>query len=265
MKLIVTQKHMNLPKLIVVACSAIVLALSGNKLSARAADPQLGNSKRTFADWCRQKADLSPETKHTVDVLLEQAGTNDCDAADRKLSSLTELFFEFKKISDIKPLASLTNLTRLGLSNTQSGDIKPLASLTNLTQLNLWGNQIGDIKPLASLTNLTHLSLIDNAIDDIKPLASLTNLTVIDLNDNQIGDIKPLASLTHLTQLYLSDNAIDDIKPLASLTNLTQLDLGGNLIAPNCPLSPESICNWEPSSVLKLAPPPPELPPLPPT
>ena len=35
----------------------------------------------TFADWCRQKADLSPEAKHTVEVLLKQAETTECDAA----------------------------------------------------------------------------------------------------------------------------------------------------------------------------------------
>ncbi|MEG3841753.1 leucine-rich repeat domain-containing protein, partial [Microcoleus sp. herbarium14] len=195
MKLIVTQKHMNLPKLIVVIWSAIV-ALSGNELSAKAADPQLGNSRRTFGDWCRQKADLSPETKHTVDLLLKRAGTNDCDAADRKLSSLTVLFLESNQIGDIKPLASLTNLKWLSLSFDQIGDIKPLASLTNLTKLVLVGNQIGDIKPLASLTNLTKIALSSNQIRDIKPLASLTHLSELFLDSNQIGDIKPLASLT---------------------------------------------------------------------
>lgn len=194
---------MNLRKLIVVIWSAIVLALSGNELSARAAEPQLGNSKRTFADWCRQKADLSPETKHTVDVLLKEAGTNDCDAADRKLSSLTKL--------------------------------------------DLFDNQIGDIQPLASLTNLTWLFLSSNQIRDIKPLASLTNLTRLSLSENPIGDIKPLASLTNLRSLDLSRNVIGDIKPLASLTKLTVLSLSGNEIAPKtCPLSRQSICEWEP-------------------
>jgi len=32
---------------------------------------------------------------------------------------------------------------------------------------------------------------------------------------------------------------------LQSLTNLTKLGLSGNPIAPkNCPVKPESICNW---------------------
>jgi internalin A len=46
------------------------------------------------------------------------------------------------KISDIKPIASLTNLTRLDLSNNQISDIKPLESLTKLINLELWANPI---------------------------------------------------------------------------------------------------------------------------
>ena len=153
---------MNLPRLIVVALSAMV-ALSGNVLGAKAEETRSEN--RTFADWCRQKADLSFETKHTVEVLLEKAGTTECDEADRQLSSLTELL----------------------LVNNQISDIKPLASLTNLTSLTLISNQISDIKPLASLTNLTALSLTDNQISDIKPLASLTNLRGVNLNGNPIA------------------------------------------------------------------------------
>jgi internalin A len=132
---------MKLSRWIVVIWSAIVLALSGNELSAKP-DPQLENSRRTFADWCRQKDDLSPETKHTVEVLLKEAGTNDCGAADRKLSSLTELILRDNQIADIKPLASLTNLTELLLYNNTIGDIKPLASLTKLTDVYLNGNPI---------------------------------------------------------------------------------------------------------------------------
>ena len=224
MRFIVGQKQMNLSRLIVFALSAIVLISCGNKPSKLVAAPQLGNSGRTFADWCRQKADLSPETKHTVEVLLKIAGTTECDAANQKLSSLTALgLIDDNKISDIKPLASLTKLTRLSLV----------------------GTQIRDIKPLESLTNLKDLILSNNQINDIKPLESLTNLTVIGLNNNQISDIKPLESLTKLTVINLDNNQISDIKPLASLTKLNRLNLMGNPIAlKTCPLKPESICEW---------------------
>src|SRR4028119_2251443 len=128
MTLIVAHKHMKLQKSIALACCAI-LALSANGLSAKAAETRSSNSRRTFADWCRQKANLSPEAKRTVEVLLKEAGTTECDAANQKLSTLTELVLYSNQIRDIKPLASLTNLTRLDLFDNQIRDIKPLASL----------------------------------------------------------------------------------------------------------------------------------------
>ncbi len=142
MQIIVAQKHMNLPRLIVVAFSAIALALSGNLLGAEVAQTQPGKSRRTFADWCRQKAALSPETKHTVDVLLKEAETTNCDVADQNLSLRSMLDLSDNKISDIKPLASLTNLELLSLNDNKISDIKPLKSLTNLTELILSGNPI---------------------------------------------------------------------------------------------------------------------------
>jgi internalin A len=187
MTLIVAQKHINLQKSIAVTCSVIALALCGSGLSAYAAETRSGNMRRTFADWCRQKADLSPEAKHTVEALLEYAETTECDAANQKLSSFIFLSLENNKISDIKPLESLTNLSVLNLGNNQISDIKPLKSLTNLNVLFLENNSISDIKPLESLTNLTVLWLENNSISDIKPLASLTNLTELWLGGNPIA------------------------------------------------------------------------------
>ena len=126
MTLIVAQKHKNLQKSIAVTCSAIVLALSGSGLSADAAETRSGNSRRTFADWCREKDSLSPEAKHTVEVLLGQARTTECDAADRQLSSSMIPMLIGSLISDIKPLESLTNLRVLNLGGNQISDIKPL-------------------------------------------------------------------------------------------------------------------------------------------
>src|SRR4028119_866318 len=112
MTLIVAHNHMKLQKSIALTCCAI-LALSGSGLSAKAAEVRSENSRRTFADWCRQKADLSHKAKYTVEVLLKLAETTECDAANLELSSLTGLSVRNNKVSDIKPLASLTNLREL--------------------------------------------------------------------------------------------------------------------------------------------------------
>ena len=141
---------------------------------------------RRFADWCLNKASLSPQTKYTVDVLLHRADTQDCNQADNKLSSLSKLHLSSLQIADLKPLSSLTKLTELHLYNNQIANLKPLSSLPNLTRLKLSFNQITDVKPLSSLTNLTVLDLGQNKIADITPLSCLTKLTFLALNGNQM-------------------------------------------------------------------------------
>jgi len=183
-----------------------------------------------FADWCRHIDSLSQQARHTVKVLLEKAGTDDAEAAEQILSSMTELNLCGNRITDISSLGSLTNLTTLNLNNNEITDISSLGSLTNLTTLNLTLNKITDISSLGSLTNLTTLYLDNNEITDFSFLGSLTNLTELDLKRNKITDISSLGSLTNLTTLDLNNNEITDISALRSLTNLTELNLYENRI-----------------------------------
>ncbi len=185
----------------------------------------------SFADWCRHIDSLSESARHTVKELLKKAGTDDAQAAERILSSMTELDLGWwKQITDISTLGSLTNLTTLNLNYNQITDISTLGSLTNLTTLDLNYNQITDISFLGSLTNLTTLYLSSNQITDISFLGSLTNLTTLHLSSNQITDFSSLGSLTNLTTLHLSSNQITDFSSLGSLTNLTTLLLSSDQI-----------------------------------
>jgi internalin A len=172
---------------------------------AQAAEPSRESS---FKEWCQKLTSLSAERQKTVEVLLAQAGTSDCELAAENLLSRTELY----------------------LSQTGISDLSPLSGLTNLTKLTLRENQIADIRPLAELTNLQELFLIHNQIADVSPLARLTNLEVLELSENQITDVSSLARLTNLTELFLSFNPITDVRPLAKLTNLNRLDLEGHQI-----------------------------------
>ncbi|MEQ8963427.1 MAG: leucine-rich repeat domain-containing protein [Coleofasciculus sp. C2-GNP5-27] len=81
---------------------------------AIAAQPSLGSS---FRQWCLQRSSLPAETRKTVEVLLIEAGTSDCEKADEILSSLTELNLNRNQITDVSPLSGLTNLRRLNLKN----------------------------------------------------------------------------------------------------------------------------------------------------
>jgi len=184
----------------------------------------------SFAEWCKHKDSLSEEAIYTVEVLLNKAGTSDCNEADRILSNLTELNLNYKEITDITPLSALTNLTSLDLGSNQITDITPLSALTNLTSLNLYCNHITDITRLSALTNLSKLELSENEITDITGLSALTNLTYLNLYQNEITDITRLSALTNLTYLNLYNNQITDITGLSGLTNLTYLALSDNQI-----------------------------------
>ncbi|MCP4344977.1 MAG: leucine-rich repeat domain-containing protein [Desulfobacterales bacterium] len=153
------------------------------------------------------------------------------------LTNLTELHLFFNQISDIGPLADLTNLTKLYLDSNQIGDISPLENLTNLTELDLNTNQISDISPIVSLTDLAKLNISFNQISDISPLENLTKLTGLGLASNEISDLSPLVSLTDLKEIYLGSNEINDINPLADLTELTAIYLGTNKLSDISPLA----------------------------
>ncbi|MCL2568816.1 MAG: leucine-rich repeat domain-containing protein [Oscillospiraceae bacterium] len=153
------------------------------------------------------------------------------------LTNLTDLHLGGNQISDLTPLAGLTNLTALSLDMNQISDLSPLAGLTNLTGLGLGMNQISDITPLASLTNLTRLHLDGNQMSDLAPLAGLVNLTVLSLSGNRINDLSPLAGLTDLTYLWAGSNPLSDLGPLAGLTNLMSLSLYSNQISDLTPLA----------------------------
>ncbi|MEG4088243.1 leucine-rich repeat domain-containing protein [Microcoleus sp. Pol12B4] len=191
----------------------------------------------SFADWCKHKDSLSKEARHTVEELLKEAGTSDCNEAEKVLSNLTELYLYNNLIRDITPLSALTNLTSLSLGYNPIRDITPLSALTNLTKLSLYSHQITDITPLSGLSNLTELHLTSNQITDITPLSGLTNLTELHLTSSEITDIIPLSGLTNLTELYLNSNQITDITPLLGLTNLNELCLTNSEITDITPLS----------------------------
>jgi internalin A len=96
---------------------------------------------KTFADWCLNKANLSVETKRTVDALLQQAETTNCHQANKLLSRRTSLDLLDNQISYLRPLSTLTNLALLSLFNNKIADLRPLSTLTNLRQLQLSNNQ----------------------------------------------------------------------------------------------------------------------------
>ena len=80
-------------------------------------------------------------------------------------------------------------------------DLSPLAGLTNLTQLWIGGNSISDISPLAGLTNLTSLTLEVNRISDISPLVANTGLGEGDTVYVRANPLNSASIKTHIPTL----------------------------------------------------------------
>ena len=159
-----------------------------------------------------------------------------------ELTNLQDLTFVGDYISDITALAGLESLTWIHFSGRNyTIDITPLSSLTNLEVLQFVNGQVTDIAPLEGLVNLFSLDLSWNYISDLTPLAGLTNLETLILRDNQITDVAALAGLadlgrSNLRTLSLSNNQISDLTPLEGLVSLEQLWLDGNPITDFSPV-----------------------------
>ena len=105
--------------------------------------PQNQESIKSFSQWCKQKDSLPKDTKYTVEILLNEAGTSDCTSAEQFLDKRQILNLQCNQISDLSPLAGLTILTKLTLGISQISDLSPLKGLTNLTSLSASFTKLG--------------------------------------------------------------------------------------------------------------------------
>ena len=123
-----------------------------------------------------------------------------------------------REIRNLAGLEFATNLHYVVLSSNPLSDLTPLANLTQLTHLFAWNCQISDVNPLANLTRLKYLDLTRNRIVDISALAGMTRLVELLLKFNQIRDVSPLVNLTQLELLDITDNKVGDHTPLDGLS-----------------------------------------------
>jgi internalin A len=158
-----------------------ILNLSSGIFGASAIAAEVTPPDPSFTELCLNRISLSPQTQSTVEALLQQVDTADCHQAAQRLNSLTEINLSDRQLSDLSPLASLTQLNKLNLAKNQIRDIRPLQSLTKLTELDLAGNQISDLSPLQSLVKIKKLDLRQNQIWDYTPLQYLWELETVDL------------------------------------------------------------------------------------
>ena len=144
-----------------------------------------------------------PNLENAVRTALGLPQGTTLTAAD--LASLTSLSAGGINIRSLEGFGYATALHTLHLHENQISDVGPLASLTNLERLWLYENQISDVGPLASLTNLERLWLEDNNVADLSPLVGLP-LTWLQVENNLLST----ASInTHIPAIRANGAAVD--------------------------------------------------------
>ena len=86
-----------------VSMTACLAATTVNVAQAQT-QPSRTNNYQTFTDWCLNQRQLSATEQHTIQILLEKAGTSNCERASQQLQNSTELNLVGQQISDLNPL-----------------------------------------------------------------------------------------------------------------------------------------------------------------
>jgi uncharacterized protein (TIGR02996 family) len=123
---------------------------------------------------------------------LGDAGWTDVEPlAD--LTALERLDLRSSETVRLEPLRKLSQLRELNLRGcTGLSDLGPLACLTQLEHLRLGYTRVRDLRPLAKLERLTTLELAGTPIVDLTPLFGLPALRKLDLKACDIDHVGPL-------------------------------------------------------------------------
>lgn len=132
-----------------------------------------------------------------------------------------------KVISSLKGLEAFSGLQQLYLSKNKITDISPIAGLTELRRLGLGNNAIADHHPLEKLVNLNALGLSNTRLSSLNPLAKLNKLELLLVDHNKLSSFSGLGNMPLLNELNAANNNLTDISAVFSAP-LTKLTITGN-------------------------------------
>ena len=205
-------------------------AVCGPLHAARLADKPMPDA---FSQACEGRG----AARKTYDVLRKAVNGRDCADTWRKLHPRAHLSLVDMGLTDLSPLAGLTELRRLYLDYNDVTDLTPLSGLARLQVLWLDDNALADLSPVANMPHLLWLQAGDNPLSDLSPLADLVHMRRLWLGGDQVRDLAPVAGLTRMHKLHLAVNEIEDLSPLSGMTRLETVYLAHNRIQDATPLA----------------------------
>ena len=153
-----------------------------------------------------------------------------------ELTELRSLNCSETKVSDINPIRNLNKIKELNISKTKITDISNLKYANVVQEFKADDVKISDISVVAFFRDLNTLSLANTNVSDINSLARCVNLSNLNLSGTQITDLSPLTNLLNLYDLDISNTPVTNIEPLHDLVNLHFLNVEGTKITDLSPI-----------------------------
>lgn len=145
------------------------------------------------------------------------------------VSDVVEIQCHGYMISSLEGIQHFTSVNRLMIVSAGVTDLTPLASMSQLTLLDVWDNNVSSLSSITGLTQLEALIVGGNPITDVTPLSQFTSLKELALPNSSLTDLSVLAPLTQLEFVDIGQNPIQDYSALNHLPNLkaAHLDVTG--------------------------------------
>ncbi len=146
-----------------------------------------------------------------------------------KMPRLKHVFISMQKITDISPLAALTNLEVVDIKNNPITDVSPLGKLEFLKRACLFDTRVTDLSPLASCPMLYELNAGKLPIRSPAAFEGFNKLRSLSLSETTLDTLAGVENLKQLRSIEVADVADGDLTPLLSLPYLKNVVLGEDM------------------------------------
>ncbi|MBE0663593.1 MAG: leucine-rich repeat domain-containing protein [Bacteroidales bacterium] len=138
---------------------------------------------------------------------------------------------DFSFISDLSPLAKLSELKTINISGSHVDDLTPIRNLTRLENLIISKTFVQRLDPLRHAINMKSLDISNTTINDLSPVSAFPSLERINFANTLVEDLTALTDLSLLRDIRLTNTPVMDLNPLGGLISCIVLDISNTNIS----------------------------------